>query len=365
MKFISNQRNLTNKINIAQRAINVKSTNELLRGLKISTKDGVLIISAYDAEISIMTSVEADVQIEGEVVVNSKLFGDIIRKLPDSFVEVETDDNMNIHIKCLSSNFTIKGMDASRFPQLPKADENSNIYTLDNIGLKNMIRQTSFAVSQDPTKSILMGELFEVDGNKMTLTAIDGYRFAVKSSDIENSPENIRSIIPGKTLNEINSLLEEDGNVELRFSEKNAFFRMDDTLISARLIDGEFIDYKKLLPREHTTRIRVNRREFLSSVERAALLFMSDKNNLIKLSIEPGTLTIRSNSDIGNVHEVVDIELEGNNLDIAFNSRYIIDGIKHIEDEDIYIDFTTNVNPCVIKSIDKDEYTYLLLPVRS
>lgn len=216
----------------------------------------------------------------------------------------------------------------------------------------------------DQTKPVLMGELLEIVDRNLNLVAIDGYRLAVKSCSVDSLTENIKVIIPGKTLIDVNSLLSGEDNVKVGFNEKNAIFIINDTKIITRLLEGDFIDYKKLLPREHNSRVKLNTKELLNSIERASLLSQSEKNNLIKLSIRDKVMAITSNTEKGNVYEEVEIDLDGDYLDIAFNSRYFIEGLKNIDNEEIFIEFTTNVNPCIIKPTDDVNYIYLLLPVR-
>lgn len=363
MKIICNQKLLANKIGIAQKAINGKTTLDLLKGILLSAKNDQLKLTGYDLEIGIETHTQAEVIQEGEIVVNARLFGDIIRKLPDSFVEIETDSENNLYINCLNSRFKIKGDSASEYPRLPDVNKD-DLYNIPQDLLKNMIKQTVFAISQDQTKPILMGELLEIVDGNISLVAIDGYRLAVRSATVDNVSNNAKVIIPGKALTDVNSLLSTEEDIQLGFDDKNAIFIIEDTKIITRLLEGDFIDYKKLLPREHNSKVKLNTKELLNSIERASLLSQSEKNNLIKLSIRDNSMAITSNTDRGNVYEEVSLELEGDYLDIAFNSRYFIEGLKNIDSEEIFIEFTTNVNPCIIKPADEVKYTYLLLPVR-
>lgn len=363
MKIICNQKLLAHKIGIAQKAINSKTTLDLLKGILLSAKDNQLTLTGYDLEIGIETHTQAEVIKNGEIVINARLFGDIIRKLPDSFVEIETDLDNNVYINCVNSRFKIKGDSAKEFPRLPEVNKN-DLYSIPQDLLKNMIKQTVFAISQDQTKPVLMGELLEIVDGNISLVAIDGYRLAVKSCTVNNIVKNTKVIIPGKTLNDVNSLLSSEEEVKVGFDEKNAIFIIQDTKIITRLLEGDFIDYKKLLPREHNSKVKLNTKDLLNSIERASLLSQSEKNNLIKLSIRDNVMAITSNTDKGNVYEEVSLELEGDYLDIAFNSRYFLEGLKNIDSEEIFIEFTTNINPCIIKPADGIKYTYLLLPVR-
>ena len=364
MKIICNQKILSHKIGIVQKAINGKTTLELLKGILLTAKEDRINLTGYDLEIGIDTYAQAEVIEEGEIVINARLFGDIIRKLPDTFVEIETDSDNNVYINCLNSRFKIKGDSAVEYPKLPDVNKNE-LYDIPQDLLKNMIKQTVFAISQDQTKPILMGELLEIGNGNISLVAIDGYRLAVRASELSGVEEDVKVIIPGKTLHDVNGLLASEGDfIKIGFDEKNAIFIINETKIITRLLEGEFIDYKKLLPREYGVRAKVNTKELLNSIERASLLSQSEKNNLIKLSIRDNSMAITSNTEKGNVYEEVSIELEGDYLDIAFNSRYFLEALKVIDSEEIFIEFTTNVNPCIIKPVDGTKYTYLLLPVR-
>ena len=363
MKLICNQKTLAQKIGIVQKAISNRTTIELLKGILLSTENGKLKLTGSDAEIRIETFVQSEIEEEGSIVLDSRLFGDIIRKLPDSFIQIETDTNNNIHIFCENSRFTIRGFSSEEYPKAAETNQ-KELYSIPQETLKEMIKQTSFAISQDQTKPVLMGELFEASKEKASLVAIDGYRLAVRSNYIEGFDKDIKVIIPGKTLIDINSLMQNDGDIKVGFNEKNAVFTMGDTKISTRLLEGDFIEYTRLLPKEHNSRVKLKTKSLQNSIERAALLSQSEKNNLIKLSIRDDIMVITSNTERGNVYEEVKIELEGDYLDIAFNSRYLVEGLKNIESEEIYIEFTTNINPCIIKPVDDTEYIYLLLPVR-
>lgn len=364
MNILCNQKKLANAITNAQKAINNKTTIELLKGILITAKNNKLTITGYDNEISIETSVESQINKEGTIVVNSRLMGDIIRKLPDTFVSIETDEDYNVFINCLNSRFKIKGLPADEFPKQEELSMD-NMIKFNQAELKNMIRQTVFATAIEPINPTLAGELLDLNGDKVNLVALDGYRLAIRKSNLEESIDSdINAIIPGITLNHINSLLSDEGNLFVGLDSKNIIFIIGDTKIVARLIDGNFTKYESLLPKEYITKIQVNTRNLQECIERAALLFTSAKNNLIKISITDGLMVITSNNENGNAYEEVSIKFEGENIDIAFNSKYLLEGIKNIDSEFINIEFGGSVNPAIIKPVDGPEYIYLLLPVR-
>ena len=345
MKILCNQKKLAHAITNAQRAINTKTTVEILRGILISAEDNKLKVRGYDNEISIETEIDAQVELSGSIVINSKLIGEIVRKLPDSYISIETDENFNVFISCMSSRFKIKGISAEDFP--------------------NMIRNTVFAAATDNSNQTFNGELIEIDREKINMAALDGYRLATMTNPFESGiDKNLSAIVPRNTLNHLNSLLSDEGDLYIAISPRDIVFKFDNTRLVGRLIDGEYADYKSLLPKEYVTKISVETKKLQEAVERASLLFTSDKNNTIKMTVTDKLLVITSNNENGNAYEEIGVEFEGDMLDIAFNSRYFLDGIKYLNSEYVSIEFLGAINPCVIKPIDDIEYTYLILPVR-
>lgn len=364
MKLICGQKKLANAINNAQKAINNKTTIELLKGILFSAKSGVLTVTGYDSEICVETKIDAEISKKGSIVVNSKLVGDIIRKLPDSMVSIEVDNDYNMFISCMNSRYKLKGVNADEFPEL--ADfEIDKMIRFDQIEMRNMIKQTVFATASEPVNPVLAGELIEVSKGYINMAAVDGYRLAIRKSVIEDaSGDDISVIVPGTTLNHLNGLLSEEGDFYMGVDENNIVFVLGNTKIIARLIEGNFTKYDNLLPKEYASRVVVNTKNLRESVERAALLFSTEKNNIIRTSITDGMMVITANNENGNAYEEIDIELEGEEIDVAFNSRYFLDGIKNIDSEFVAIEISGAVNPCIIKPVDGVEYIYLILPVR-
>ncbi|MCX7884600.1 MAG: DNA polymerase III subunit beta [Caloramator sp.] len=362
MKFTCEKELLENAINTVQRASSNKTTYQILEGILIKAIDNKVILTATDLDLGIETYINADVSKNGSIVVNSKLFGDFIRKLPNDIIMIEVKDN-NVSIKCNKSEFVIVGNNPDEFPSLPSINENT-MYEISQDLLKNMIRQTIFAIAQDETRPILTGILFEIKDGILNFVALDGYRLALKSENIE-SFQNISAVIPGKTLNEISKILEPtDDIVKITFTPNHILFAFDNTKIISRLLDGEFINYRQIVPDEYKLRVKVFKNELLNSIERASLLAREGKTNLIKFEISDDKMVITSNSQIGKVYEEISIELEGEGIKIAFNSKYFVDVLRIIDSEEIYLEFSTNVSPCVVKKCDSNNYIYLVLPVR-
>ena len=353
---------LQDAIDTVQKAASSKTTYPILEGILIDASEQNVTFTATDLDIGIETYIFADVKKSGSIVLNSKLFGEIIRKLPNDIVTVKLDDN-EVTITCLKSEFTLIGNNSKDFPLLPSINENA-MYEVSQDLLKNMIRQTIFAISQDETRPILTGILFEVKNQKLSLVALDGYRLALTSWNI-GIMNDISAVIPGKTLNEISKILDvTEDKVKITFTPNHILFNLGQTKIISKLLNGEFINYRQIIPDEYKLRVKVNVNDLMDSIERAALLSREGKTNLVKFEIMDELMVITSNSQMGKVYEEVKISLEGEGIKIAFNSKYFLDVLKIIDSEEIYMEFTSNVSPCIIRKTDADDYIYLILPVR-
>ena len=363
MIFTCNKQDLQDAILIAQKAITGKSTITILEGILIKAQGNTLTLIGSDKDISIETKLAADIKQPGEIVIDSKIFGEIIRKLPNDKVTIETLDNNTVQITCLKSVFNIVYMDADQFPELPKINENQ-IFSIPQSTLKNMIKGTSFAITQDESRPILQGILFEVNDGHLNLVALDGYRLAVRTELLDTS-NSINAVIPGKTLIEVAKILEDsDENVNITFTTNHILFSLENTKVISRLLEGEYIKYNSLLTQEYKLLVNVKRQDLQNGIERASLMSTDSNSNLIKLNIESDTIIITSNSQLGKVREEVAIDLQGESLQIAFNSRYILDILKNMEAEEIVMEFTSSVSPCILKDKESDKCKYLVLPVR-
>ena len=362
MKFVIKQRDLTKHINIAQRGISSRATLQILDGILIETMKDKIKLTATDLEISIETYIECEILEQGSIVVNSRVFGDIIKKLPDSMIYIDVKNN-NINIKCENSEFNIICNPGDDYPDLPIAIEQDNFILPKDI-FKNAIRQTVFATIQDETRPSLTGVLLEIENRKISFVALDGYRLALRKIPI-NSYINLKLIIPGRSLNELNKILEDrEEDISISASTGQVIFNIGDTIVYSKLLEGQFFNYKDIMRKDHKTKVVVNKKSFLNGLERASLLAKEEKANLVRLNVIDNSIIIRSNSEIGDVYERISSNQEGENLNIAFNSRYIIEGIKIMDSEEIELNFMGSLNPCIINVLDDDTYTYLVLPVR-
>lgn len=362
MKFIVNQRDLAKHINIAQKGISSRTTLQILDGILIEAQKDRIKLTATDLEISIETFVQAEVQHEGSIVVNSKIFGEIIKKLPDAWINIEVNNN-NINIKCENSEFNIIGNPGEDYPDLPLVIEEKS-FVLPKDLFKNAIRQTVFATTQDETRPSLTGVLLEIENNVISFVSLDGYRLALRKIPTK-SDVSLKIIIPGRSLNELNKILDDrEEDINISYAQGQVVFNIGDTIVYTRLLDGQFFNYKDIMRKDHKTNVIVNKREFQNGLERASLLAKEEKANLVRLNVLDEQVIIRSNSEIGDVFEQISSTQNGENLNIAFNSRYILEGIKIMDAEEIQLNFMGSLNPCIITGVDDDSYTYLVLPVR-
>ncbi|MDY0257556.1 DNA polymerase III subunit beta [Gudongella oleilytica] len=362
MKFRVEQRDLSKHIGIAQRGISSRSTLQILDGILFEAKDHSLKLTATDLEISIETFVDAVVGEKGKIVLNSRIIGDIVRKLPDDTIAFEVKDNQ-VNIKCQNAEFNIIGNSGDDYPDLPIIIE-ENQFSITRDLFKSAIRQTVFATTQDETRPSLTGVLMELDGGNISCVSLDGYRLALRKITTSSLIKE-KIIIPGRALNELNKIIEDkEEEMVVSISHGQAIFNLGDTIMYTKLLEGQFFNYKDIMRAEHKTEVRVSRRSFQSGLERASLLAKEEKANLIKISVSDGQIAIKSNSEMGDVFESVNANQKGEDLNIAFNSRYILEGIKIMDCEEIVLKFVGSLNPCIINGVDDDSYTYLVLPVR-
>ncbi|WP_206460145.1 DNA polymerase III subunit beta [Anaerovorax sp. IOR16] len=369
MRFTCSQQILSKALNTVSKAVTTRTTLPILKGILLeTTSNNQLKLSASDLDLSIEKTISVDVSEPGALVVSARLFSDIIRKLPNETIEVEQLENNQIRIHCMASEFTIVGLPAEEFPNIGTVMEDQALLIEKDL-LKDMIKKTSFAASIDESKGIIVGVLIDLSVDKMTMVALDGFRMAVTREKMENEQER-KLVIAARILNEINKIIidseksEKEESISLILDDKKAVITMEDTRIILRLLEGEFIKYNDILPKNYNCRVLLNKNEFLESIERASLLAKEGKNNLVKFSIEGESMEITSRSEEGTVRETVMIEKLGDNLEIGFNSKYVLDVLKVVTDERIILQFNSSISPCLIKPVEGDAFEYLVLPVR-
>ncbi len=365
MKLICEGLDLSDAVLKVIKATATKTTNPILEGIKLRASEDSLTLSATDLEISIEKTIPADVKIAGEVVVPGKFFADFIKKLSNEQIELTLTDKNALKIQYTDSEGFLQGNNADEFPEI-KDLVNPETIVLKRKDLRDLINQTIFSVAIDDARPILKGCLFEISNNQITAVALDGYRLALAKKPIKSTTAEFSCIVPARTLSEISKLLEgnDDDEIEVKVQKNYLLINVNNTRVITRLLDGEFINYKQVIPSATSTTIVVNKKQLEYGLERASLLAKMDKNNLVKFDVRDKLLTLSSASDIGNVTENITVSLTGKDITIAFNARYMSECMRVINDEFININFTSSIAPCTISSTSGDDYLYLILPVR-
>ncbi len=368
MKVICEKEKILKGINSVINGVASKTTMPILEGILIQTNDNELKLTSYDLEIGIEYILEAKIEEQGNTVVNATMFSEIIRKLPSKEIKITVNENNLLEIECEGSLYKLATMNADEFPELPKINVDNSIEIEQTI-LKNMIRKTIFAVSQEENRPIFTGCLFEVANNTLNVVAVDGYRLAIKSNVLNEKANEFSSVIPGKTLNEVNKIISDSFDpVKIGISRNQALFEMENCKIVTRLLDGEFLKYSNAIPKNWETRIKVNKNNIQDCFERISLISSSsiekEKKYPVKINIDIGNVVISCSNQMGNAKEEIIVETEGKELEIGFNPKFFLDALKAIDDEDVYLEFGTNKSPCIIKPVENGDYIYMILPIK-
>ena len=368
MKIICEKEKILKGINSVINGVASKTTMPVLEGILLQTNDNELKLTSYDLEIGIEYILEANVEEQGNTVVNAVMFSEIIKRLPSTEIKITINENNLLEIECEGSLYKLATMNADDFPELPKINVDNSI-EIEQTTLKNMIRKTIFAVSTEENRPIFTGCLFEVKENKLNVVAVDGYRLAVKTKELLSSGNNFSSVIPGKTLNEVNKIISDSfDTVKIGISRNQALFEMENCKIVTRLLDGEFLNYSNTIPKNWETRIKVNKNNIQNCFERILLISASsiekEKKYPVKINIELGKVTISCANQTGDAKEEIYVDTEGKDLEVGFNPRFFLDALKAIDDEDVYIEFGTNRSPCIIKPVEDGDYVYMILPIK-
>lgn len=364
MKVICEGLDLSDAILKVSKGTSTKTTNPILEGIKLVAEEDFLSLSATDLELSIEKKIKASIIVDGETVVPGRFFSEYLKKLNNEQIELELDDKNILNIKYTDSYGKIQCLNPIEFPQI-KAVDNEQFFEITKKDLKDLILKSIFAVAVDETRPILKGCKFEVDETSITSIALDGYRLAKSMKPIIHTTNNFNIIVPSRSLKEISNLLDDSEDVIKVFVQKNhLMIEMDNTKITTRLLDGDFINYKQIIPSTFNSTIIINKNQLEDAIERASLLSKIDKNNLVKFDISDKVMVLSSHSDIGDIKENITISLKGKDIVIAFNARYLSEALRTINDEFIKLNFTSTIAPCIITSNESDEYLFLILPVR-
>lgn len=362
MNFTCFSNDLKEKIAVVSRAAAPKSTNPALEGIKIEAEGDRICFTGYDMKQGIYSSIPGDVKEAGNIVVNAKLLSSVVRSLPDGMVNFALDGEA-IKVTCSKYESRLVKIDAFDYPALPEVKKGTGIKLPSDV-LSQMIRQTVFAVSDNETRPVYMGELFSISEGKLTMVAIDGFRLAVRKEPVSYS-EDISFIVPGTALSEIEKICSYSEDVEIDISDRHILFTVGSFVLITRRIDGDFLDYRKTLPQSFAIKWVADKSEFLSAVERVSILIDDKAKAPLRCTFSEGLLYLSGLSGSGKADDVCTIDGNFPDLTVGFNSSYLIDILKVIPTDKIQICMNTAVSPCVITSAsDDDSFVYMLLPVR-
>ena len=365
MKIKCCKEKLVETLSVVQRAVSTKSNLAALEGVLIKAQNNKLILCGYNMEYGITTNIEADVEKEGSIVLSAKLLTEIVRKLPSEEVSMEVSDNLNTTIKSGNSDFSLTGIKASEFPNLPDVKD-PEIIELPLETVKSMIKQTIFAVSDDDSKPIHMGILFDIKGGEITLVSVDGYRLALRKEKIKQDTE-MNFVVPGKTLSEVLRLLPdgEDKKLKILYSLHHIKFEIEGYQIISRLLEGEFLDYKSSIPDTFKTTVNINTRVFTDSIERVSLMIMDRLKSSVHCMVSGNKIRLLCQTTIGKaVDEIDDVNIDGEDIEIGFNSKYMTDALKNTETDEVIIKMDTPISPIKIIPKTGDNFLFLVLPVK-
>lgn len=367
MQFSCEKSILQEAITTASRAVSSKSSIALLEGLLITAEDnGCLTLCGYNMSMGIRVKIGAMVTQSGSAVLNARLFGDMIRKLPDDIIYVETNENLLTTIRCGKAVFNLVASDAQEFPQLPEVENSENPIILPQNMLKSMISQTIFAVSDNETKPVLTGCLFELEGQQLNVAAVDGYRLSVRRETLETPvKENIKFVVPGSALREVERILTENSETaEIYPDSRHILFRIGDTVLITRLLEGEFLNYRAAIPTDAAAVITADVRQLITSIERVSLIVSEKLKNPIRMEFDGTLLKMSCITAIGKSYDEYQYDGEVEHLEIGFNNRYLLDALRACPTEKVKISLKGSLNPIVFTPEEGDGFTYLVLPVR-
>lgn len=363
MKLHFRQADLAESVNIVLKAVPSKTTMPILECILIDATGSNIRLTANDMELGIETIVEGTIEERGKVALDAKIFSDIVRKLPNNTVTIDSDDKDLTIITCEKAKFDIPGRNAEEFAALPMIDKNEFI-SLSQFSLREVIRQTIFSIAPNENNKLMTGELFEVRSGRLKVVSLDGHRIAIRNLELKNACSDKKVVVPGKTLSEISKILsgEMDDEVLIYFDYNYLLFEFGKTIVLSRLIDGEYFRIDQMLSSDYETKVIVNRQAFISSIDRATLLIRESDKMPVILDIRDEYMCMQINTVLGSMDEETSVTKTGRDIVIGFNPKFLLDALRVIDDEEVTLYFINAKAPCFIKD-DAGNYIYLILPV--
>lgn len=363
MKLSFNKSELSQAVSNVQRAVSAKNSIPALEGILIKAHDNKVTLCGYDLEIGIRTVIDSTIVEEGEVVLSAKLFSDIVRRMPDEIITLETDEKLITYIHSGDADYQIVGISSYEYPELPTFDELEN-FSVNAELLKNMIKQTYYAISDNQSKPIYTGSLFDFKDGYLNIVSVDGFRMAVRKEKIY-SDRNFNFVVPGKTLSEVLKIsCEDDSIVRIIVGKKHVIFKLDNYSVVSRLIEGKFIEYEGTIPSGETTSLKVNTREIASSVERMSLLTNEKMQSPVRFIVADEGIKLHCTTVVGKASDYINLSFEGSEIEIGFNNRYLLDAIKNADTDELKFEFNGPLKPLKILPVEGDSFIFLVVPMR-
>ena len=363
MKFICTKSDLLKGVNTVSKAVPSKTTMSILECILVDASAGEIKLTANDMELGIETRIEGTILEKGTIALDAKIFSEIIRKLPDNDVTIEVDSSYKTTISCEKAKFNISGKSSEDFANLPYIERNDFV-TVSQFSLREVIKQTIFSISDNENNKMMTGELFEIQGHELKVVSLDGHRVSIRKLMLKEEYDYKKVIVPGKTLIEVSKILsgEIEDLVSIYFTKNHMIFELDRTTVVSRLIEGEYFRIEHMLSSDYETKVKINKREFLSCIDRATLLVKEGDKKPIIMDIQDDLIKLNIVSGLGSMDEDISIEKEGKDLLIGFNPKFLIDALRVIDDEIVTLYLVNPKAPCFIKD-ETESYIYLILPV--
>ena len=363
MKLICSKANLLKGVNIVSKAVPTRTTMNILECILIDASTDEIKFTANDMELGIETKIEGEIVEHGIIALDAKIFSEIVRKLPDNEVTIETDNSFQTLITCEKAKFNIIGKSGEDFSYLPYVERTDSII-MSHFTLKEVIRQTIFSIADNDNNKLMTVELFEISENQLKVVSLDGHRISIRNINLKDYYKYKKVVVPGKTLNEISKILpgSADKEVIIYITDNHIIFEFDQTTVVSRLIEGEYFRIEQMLSSDYETKVRINKKELLDCIDRATLLIKEGEKKPIIMNVADGHMELKINSFIGSMNEDIDIDKEGKDILIGFNPKFFIDALRVIDEEEVTLYMVNPKAPCFIKD-DEESYIYLILPV--
>ena len=363
MKLICSKSNLLHGVNIVSKAVPTRTTMAILECILIDASANEIKLTANDMELGIETKIEGEIAERGVIALDAKIFSEIVRKLPDSDVTIETDASFKTTITCEKAKFNIVGKSGDDFSYIPYIERNEPI-AMSQFTLKEVIRQTIFSIADNDNNKLMTGELFEIEENDLKVVSLDGHRISIRNIELKNNYSHKKVVVPGKTLQEVSKILpgSAEDEVSIFLTDNHIVFEFENTTVVSRLIEGEYFKFEQMLSSDYETKVKINKRELLDCIDRATLLVKEGDKKPIIMNITDGTMELKINSFIGSMNEDIDIAKEGKDILIGFNPKFFIDALRVIDEEEVTLYMVNPKAPCFIKD-DEGTFIYLILPV--